>query len=93
LLKAPVVVSVHAKSFWFRYYKKGIFTDFDGFRVCGERPNHSVLAIGYGYDKEKNLDYAILKNSWGTSWGEDGYMRISLAVTPTRPFGMCGIFS
>ena len=46
--------------------------------------NHAVLAVGYGTD-ENGMDYWLIKNSWGTSWGMDGYFQIERGVN------MCGI--
>lgn len=47
--------------------------------------NHAVVLVGYGYDKENDLDYWICKNSWNTDWGENGYFRMQ------RNKGACGI--
>ena len=46
-------------------------------------PDHAVVVVGYG--TENGVDYWLIKNSWGTQWGEKGYMRIKRGV------GMCGI--
>jgi len=52
--------------------------------ACGTRLDHAVLAVGYN----ANQNYWIVKNSWGTSWGESGYIRI--AMIGDGP-GRCGI--
>jgi C1A family cysteine protease len=67
----------------FVFYQNGIYDDPD----CGQTMNHGMLLVGYGHDDEKNLDYWILKNSWGKSWGEEGYMRIVMGKN------MCGMNS
>ncbi|XP_066917650.1 dipeptidyl peptidase 1-like isoform X1 [Clytia hemisphaerica] len=92
----PIVVSFNVTQDFF-HYKSGIYqrpqvpTDlsFNPFEVN----NHVVVVVGYGM--EDGVRYWIVKNSWGTEWGEDGYFRIrrgtdelsleSIAVW-TKPF-------
>ena len=81
----PVAATVAADKKAFQLYKSGVLTDADG---CGYDEGHEVLVVGYGTDN--GTDYWKVKNSWGTSWGEDGYIRLERNTVGT---GMCGIAS
>jgi len=83
----PISVAMQADQLSFQLYKEGIFDDTN----CGMDGDidHGVLAVGYGHDKESGTDYWLIKNSWGSSWGENGYIRM-VRDTP-HPYGMCAI--
>nr|XP_014292126.1 cathepsin L1-like [Halyomorpha halys] len=68
----PVSVAVSASNSGFLHYGGGIF---DGDSCEPEELDHGVLVVGYG--SEEGQDYWIIKNSWSTRWGEQGYMRLA----------------
>lgn len=78
----PVSVALEADQMGWHFYSGGVM---DG--KCGTNLDHGVLVVGYGTLNGK--DYWKVKNSWGESWGEDGY--IFLARNVEAPQGQCGI--
>jgi len=67
--KGPVSVAIEADQMAFQSYTSGVITS-----GCGTNLDHGVLAVGYGtLDGE---DFFLVKNSWGPSWGDQGYVRI-----------------
>ncbi|KAL2522584.1 Cysteine proteinase RD21a [Forsythia ovata] len=79
----PVSVAIEASGRAFQLYSSGVFTG-----RCGTDLDHGVVVVGYG--TENGLDYWIVRNSWGTNWGENGYIRIQRNAFGTRA-GKCGI--
>lgn len=77
VLSGPMAVAFEVYND-FMFYKEGIYhhtglkDEFNPFELT----NHAVLLVGYGKDPESGEKFWIVKNSWGTSWGEDGYFRI-----------------
>ncbi|XP_074274071.1 fruit bromelain-like [Silene latifolia] len=67
----PISVGIDSHANGFNHYSGGVY---DG--GCGTNLNHAVTAIGYGRDAASGKNYWLIKNSWGTSWGENGYMRL-----------------
>ena len=78
--KGPVAVAVEADKAPFQHYKSGILNS----PLCGTNLDHAITAVGYGDG------FYIVRNSWGSSWGEEGYVRIS-TKEGLLGAGMCGI--
>ncbi|KAK9714562.1 hypothetical protein RND81_06G103400 [Saponaria officinalis] len=79
----PVSVGIEGGGFDFQFYSGGVFNG-----ECGTDLDHAVTVIGYGVDNGGSK-YWLVKNSWGTKWGEKGFMRIMRDVGVSQ--GLCGI--
>lgn len=53
--------------------------------------NHAVLATGFGYDPASKKNYYVVKNSWGTKWGDNGYFKIE-AMKNMCAIAVCNSF-
>jgi C1A family cysteine protease len=80
----PVSIAIEADTRYFQSYSGGVLTA----ATCGTTLDHGVLIVGYG--EEAGQKYWIVKNSWGTSWGDDGYLKIARSDS-TNDGGICGI--
>lgn len=80
----PVSVAIEADQRAFQLYSSGVFTS-----SCGTNLDHGVLAVGFGTDGGQ--DYWKVKNSWGSSWGENGYIRLGRGSEFNSGSGQCGI--
>ena len=85
VLKNPVVVAIEADTKYFQSYSSGILTESI---KCGTNLDHAVEIVGYG--SENGIKYWKVRNSWSSSWGEDGYVRIERSDSTNDP-GVCGI--
>jgi C1A family cysteine protease len=79
-----VSVAIEADQYAFQYYSSGVLTG-----LCGTSLDHGVLVVGYGTDGSQ--EYWKVKNSWGTTWGEEGYVLICRACNKNGVEGECGI--
>jgi C1A family cysteine protease len=82
----PVYVSVQADQAPFRFYKSGVVK-----AGCGAGTNHAVLVVGYTIDNGEEA--FIVKNSWDSTWGVNGYLQISTDGKANNGAGVCGILS
>jgi len=81
-LHGPVAVAVDASPRDFMNYRSGVFKT----NYCSTTAvTHAILAVGYGTDPYEG-DYWIVKNSWGTTWGDNGYIKMARNYN-----NMCGI--
>ncbi|GAV89874.1 Peptidase_C1 domain-containing protein/Inhibitor_I29 domain-containing protein [Cephalotus follicularis] len=79
----PVSVAVEGGGYDFQLYSSGIFSG-----ECGTDLDHAITAIGYGTSAD-GTKYWLVKNSWGTGWGESGYMLMKRDISAKE--GLCGI--
>lgn len=77
----PIAVAVNAMLPSFHNYRGGLYNE----PSCNPKLiNHAVLVVGYGTDSGQ--DYWLVKNSWGSAWGEGGFIRIA-----RNKRNLCGI--
>lgn len=52
-----------------------------------------MAAVGYGYDEEFDLEYVTIRNTWGTGWGEGGYIRVAIRPNDSADnLSQCGLY-
>jgi len=81
LAQQPLSVSIEADKRVFQTYKSGILDS----TACGTKLDHAVLAVGYG--SEGGQEYWLVKNSWNTTWGDEGYVKLAIVDGD----GICGV--
>ena len=84
LVQQPIAIAIQADQKSFQLYKSGVFTD-----SCGTGLDHGVLAVGYGTMSGK--DYYRVKNSWGETWGDSGYIYLGRGSEFNKGKGQCGM--
>ena len=79
---SPTAIAIEADKLVFQFYTSGVLNS----DKCGTNLDHGVLAVGYG--TENGQAYYLVKNSWNTSWGDQGYLKIANNGDGN---GICGI--
>lgn len=80
----PVGIAVQADEAAWQFYGGGVVSS-----GCGDALNHAVLLTGWANIGGTNA--WLVKNSWGSDWGNGGYIYISQAVSKKETYGVCGI--
>lgn len=80
---AKTTISIGVDASQWSYYSGGIY---DGY--CGTQPDHGVTCVGYGGSGTGM--YWIVKNSWNTWWGENGYIKLKRTDSTTN-VGQCAV--
>jgi len=85
--RQPISIAIEADQPVFQHYTSGVLTD----DACGQKLDHGVLIVGYGVEKGLfgSTEYWKVKNSWGDSWGDKGFIRI--ARGKSAGYGECGV--
>ena len=84
IAQGPVSVTIDASETVFHNYSSGVISD----AGCGSSLDHAVTAVGYGNDAETGLDYYLIRNSWGSGWGDKGYVKFARTGDG---YGICGV--
>lgn len=70
----PIQCGIMVTNEFYNTYKGGIYSEYR-WKV---EIDHAIAVVGYGYDEDSKTEYWVVRNSWGTMWGEDGYFRIKM---------------
>jgi len=82
--RGPISIAIDASHDDFSFYSSGVYYN----PQCGstvDALDHSVLLVGYGHDATSGMDYWLVKNSWSTHWGDQGYVKMA------RQNNNCGV--
>lgn len=83
----PLFIGVDAESRRFMFYKSGVLK-IDHCPTRRQDMDHAMVIVGHGHDSALQASYWIIRNSWGTRWGENGYLRLAKDAG-----NMCGVAS
>jgi len=82
LMTQPIAIAIEADQSCFQFYHSGVLDD----ASCGTNLDHGVLLVGLDTETTgSKKDYWLVKNSWGASWGDKGYIKF------VRGKNQCGL--
>lgn len=84
IAQGPVSVTIDAEETVFHAYTGGIISG----PACGSSLDHAVVAVGYGTDPATGMNYYMIRNSWGSAWGDNGYVKFA---REGDGYGVCGV--
>ncbi|KAG6587364.1 papain-like cysteine protease C1 [Phytophthora cinnamomi] len=87
--RGPVTANIDATGDGFRHYAGGIY-DAQDCLSDGDEINHAVVVVGFG-ETDAGEKFWIIRNTWGTMWGEDGFMRIARGGN-VSDYGPCNLY-
>ncbi|KAL3784141.1 hypothetical protein ACHAW5_005650 [Stephanodiscus triporus] len=89
----PVAVGLIGGDPAFLSYETGVFLSSKGGQCDTGKADHAMLIVGYGEEVSRGavLKYWIARNSWGSGWGENGYVRVARLGGAKGHHGVCGI--
>jgi C1A family cysteine protease len=92
--RGSVVTAISASSDMIQHYGGGVLNDFEQCCPgddpdCSDSVDHAVVVVGYNATGR----WWLVRNSWGSEYGEDGYLRLTMDKDPAHNMGMCGILS
>ncbi len=86
--KRVISIAIQADSRSFQLYTSGVYDDP---KCYTGQLDHAVNLVGYGHDTTSGKDFYYLRNSWGTDYGENGYVRIARNSVASSTVGVCGL--
>lgn len=70
----PIQCGIMVTSNFYNNYRGGIYSEYR-WKIDID---HAIAVVGYGYDDKEKTEYWVVRNSWGTMWGDNGYFKIKM---------------